>query len=78
MAIKLENIYVEEKDYTKLIINSPKFGIFEFILDNDDVQQVKKYHWCIFHSINKNKETNTDTHFYYASTNNKRLLSTRN
>lgn len=76
MGIKLENIYIEENDYTKLIINSPMYGKFEFLLDNEDVQRVKLYHWCIFHATNKNKETSISTHFYYASTNNKSLPST--
>lgn len=69
---KHENEYIKQDGYTVLRIISDKYGTFDFMIDNDDVDRVKKYHWSIFH-VHKPKEW---TQVFYASTNSKKLLST--
>lgn len=53
-------------------IKSEKFGTFNFILDNDDIEKVKSFHWSVFRTHNK---YNT-SEFFYASTCDKRLPPT--
>jgi hypothetical protein len=55
-----------------LRITSGKFGTYDFIIDNDDVERIKPYHWCIF----QNRNRNDDLEFIYASTGSNKLPST--
>lgn len=59
------NTYIEHEDYYEMIINSPKYGIFNILFDKDNLEKVQKYSWCI--SKCYNKKTNTEPK-YYAST----------
>jgi hypothetical protein len=70
--MKIENKYEILNDYVKLIITSPKYGIFEFIIDNDEYEKVRQYHWSIFRTHN----VYNTSEFFYASTTDKRLPST--
>lgn len=41
------NKFITKDEYTIMIINSPKHGIFEVLIDTEDVQKVQNIHWCI-------------------------------
>ena len=41
------NRYITEEDITKIIINSPKYGIKIFMIDTCFIEKVKKYSWCL-------------------------------
>ena len=60
----MNNEYKIHKQYAEIIINSPKFGIFYIKIDLDDVENCKKYKWCINAYRNKHKSNKI---FYYAS-----------
>ena len=44
---KNKNTYYTSINSTKLIITSFKYGEKEFIIDKEDLEKVKKYHWTI-------------------------------
>jgi len=52
----------------KIIINSPKYGVKEVLIDEDDFELISSYTWCIA------KRRNT---FYAISGGNKRVLMHR-
>lgn len=45
--IKYPNEYIKNDEYTIIRITSEKHGTFDFILDNEDADRVKQYHWGI-------------------------------
>ena len=60
-----QNEYINHEDWTELIIDSPKNGIFRIKIDTDDMEKINKCVWC----INKcwNKKTNTEPIWYAGS-----------
>lgn len=64
---KHENIYEEKDDCTILKIHSEMYGDFEIIIDTEDVNKIKQYHWGIF----KAGSNVCDYHLFYVSTNTK-------
>lgn len=47
--IKYPNEYIQKDGYTILRIKSDKFGVFDFIIDDEDVEKTRRHHWSIFH-----------------------------
>ena len=41
------NEYIKCKDYYKIIVNTPKYGMKEVLIDVEDYEKVKNYHWYI-------------------------------
>lgn len=69
--IKHKNIYTKkDNNYTILKVTSDKFGIFDFIIDNEDVQRVNEYHWGIFAA----KSQVCDYVAYYAFNSNNEIF----
>ena len=55
------NEYVEDPDFTFLIVRSDKHGVFSFLVDTEDVETLKRYKWVIF----KARNTKCDTLYKY-------------
>ena len=66
------NEYITNEEYTTLRVTSEKYGVFDFLIDNDDVERVKQYHWGVFH-VYKPKHIKQ---LFYCSTSDRSLLST--
>lgn len=49
----IPNNYKIYDDYAELIIDSPKYGVFTFEIDLDDLEKVRKQHWCVHRTKNK-------------------------
>lgn len=41
---KHPNEYIKQEDYTILRITSEKYGIYDFLIDDNDVERIKEYH----------------------------------
>lgn len=67
----MENKYKINDDYAELIINSPKYGIFNFQIDLDDLEKVKSMHWALHVVRFKSK---TAIRYYAADSKNHMLL----
>lgn len=58
---KIDNVYIEKDDYYILRIESKKHGVFDFLIDKEDYERCREYHW----SVNKHKSPlNTKKYFY--------------
>lgn len=71
--IKYPNEYIKKEEYTILRITSDTYGVIDFLIDDDEVENIKQYHWCIHHI---GKQPIYAKQLNYAMTNDKRLLST--
>ena len=71
--IKHPNEYIQMDGYTVLRITSDTHGIFDYILDDEDVYKTKQYHWGITRIHNK---YNT-SEFFYGQTGDKSLPQTK-
>lgn len=67
-----ENYYEQCGEYTQLFIESEKHGTLVFLIDNDDVENTKKYKWII--SKVKNMKNNSCFKYYALASNNKKSL----
>lgn len=70
--MKYPNEYIKTEDYTILRITSEKFGVFDFLIDDEDVERIQQYQWSIFH-VDKPKQ---NKQMIYASTSNKAVPTT--
>lgn len=69
MARTTKNEYVYKGDFTVLRITSRTHGVFDFKIDNDDVDKCKMFHWSINKYYGEGKGS-----YYYASNNKIGLL----
>ena len=60
-----ENKYIEHDDYYEMIIDSPKFGYFNVLIDREDYEIIKEHKWFI--SKCWNKKSNLTPKFYPAT-----------
>ena len=60
------NEYILHKNYAELAVTSEKYGRFTTLIDLDDVDKCKPYHWGIRKSYNQNYDT------YYIGANRKK------
>ena len=44
------SIVYTEQDYGVIQIDSPKFGVFKFLIDKEDIERCSKISWAILHS----------------------------
>ena len=61
------NRIVEFDDYAKLIVTSPKYGVFTALIDLEDVPLVSKFHWVIQHGGVSNIYLTTKKYYYTDS-----------
>lgn len=59
---RIENEYIEQSDYCILRIYSSKYGSRDFLIDKDQVEKCKKYHWTLYVTGRKQR-----VQYYYAS-----------
>lgn len=64
MSKKILNCYIKYDDYYILRIESRKYGIFDFKIDNEDYEKCKKYHW----SVNRFNRKSEIDYFYATNT----------
>lgn len=67
---RIENRYIIQEDYVELILTSNKFGEKVYLIDLDDLEKVKQFHWCVVRMKNKKGE---QTEHFYANTNHGKL-----
>ena len=62
---KIPSKCYKENDYGVIEIDSPKYGLFKFLIDEEDMEQCSKINWCIL------RNTNVDDwrEYFYATSN---------
>lgn len=59
------NRFIKQDNYYIMIIDSPKYGIKEFLIDVDDYEKVSKYTWALH--VNYDKQEQYETIYYATS-----------
>ena len=68
---RIENEYILQEDFCILRIHSKTYGDRDYIINTNDTERVKLYHWNIMKCWNK--KSNAYPH-YYAATNSGKIL----